>query len=55
MECGIILYFKELKKENLPIIITGNGVGKAWEILHKELGTIKHCVNTLNQFLQMQP
>jgi tRNA threonylcarbamoyladenosine biosynthesis protein TsaB len=33
-------YFKELKKEKLPFIITGNGAGKAWEILHKELELI---------------
>lgn len=35
-------YFERLKKENLPIIITGNGAEKAYEILHTELELIHY-------------
>lgn len=38
-------YFKRLAKENLPIIITGNGAVKAWEMLHPELEVVHYPAN----------
>jgi tRNA threonylcarbamoyladenosine biosynthesis protein TsaB len=35
-------YFKSLTEENLPLIITGNGADKAWEMLHSELNLIHY-------------
>mgnify|MGYP001553094246 CR=1 FL=1 len=35
-------YFEKLKKENLPIIIMGNGADKAWKMLHDEIELIHY-------------
>lgn len=35
-------FFEKLIKENLPIIISGNGADKAWEMLHSDLELIHY-------------